>query len=245
MSSNGSWLWPNAWRDTYPVLIQLDQVQRDVNVQDRLFWKDGDDFSDYSSSGVWNSIRASEPEVDWASIVWFAQCIPHHAFVMWLIMRRKLTTQDKILQWNTTRRNSMNMMCCLLCYENIDSHDHLFFECKFSTQVWKTIRTKAGMGNVEAKWSVIVEWLQLRARSKSAANLVCRLIVAASAYVIWQERNHHLFKNHASPPENICASIFDIVRYKLMGLKFKNTPKVRILLEKWEIHGDSVVDDGG
>ncbi|XP_021979869.1 uncharacterized protein LOC110875992 [Helianthus annuus] len=160
-------------------------------------------------------------------------------------MRQKLMTQDKILHWNHTRNNNMNMICCLLCYEDIDSHHHLFFECKFSAQIWDRVRIEAGMRNVEPKWSAIVDWLRHRARSKSAANLICRLIVAASAYAIWRERNNRFFKNHARPPENVCDSIFDMVRYKLMGLKFKNTPKVRALLDKWKIHGDSVVDDGG
>ncbi|XP_022040986.1 uncharacterized protein LOC110943551 [Helianthus annuus] len=245
LSSNGSWLWPAAWRDTYRVLIQLDQVQRDANNQDCLLWKDGDEVSDYSSSGVWNSIRISDPEVNWHSIVWFSQCIPRHAFFMWLIMRKKLVTQDKIMYWNYTRTTNMNMMCCLLCYESLDSHDHLFFECKFSAKVWEFIRAKAGMDNVEAKWSAITEWLRQRARSKSADNLVCRLLVAASAYVIWRERNTRFFKNHARPPENICDSICDTVRYRLMGLKFKNTPKVRRLLQRWDIHGALAVDDGG
>ncbi|XP_021996030.1 uncharacterized protein LOC110893223 [Helianthus annuus] len=154
LSSNGSWLWPAAWRDTYPVLIQLDQVQRDANNQDCLLWKDGD-------------------------------------------------------------------------------------------EVWEFIRAKAGMDNVEAKWSAITEWLRQRARSKSADNLVCRLLVAASAYVIWRERNTRFFKNHARPPENFCDSICDTVRYRLMGLKFKNTPKMRRLLQRWDTHGALAVDDGG
>ncbi|XP_021993818.1 uncharacterized protein LOC110890505 [Helianthus annuus] len=241
----GSWLWPDAWRDTYPVLIQLDLMQRNVNNQDRLLWRDGDKLNEYSSSGVWNSVRAREQEVNWASIVWFSQCVPRHAFLMWLIVRRKLLTQDKILQWSYPRRKNMNMMCCLLCYENVDSHDHLFFECKLSSEIWCTVRSKVGMDRVEPRWTEIVEWLKHRSRSKSATNLLCKLIVAATMYVIWQERNNRLFKNHARPPDIISKAVIDSVRYKLMGLRFKNTIRVRELLEKWEIHDADLLMENG
>ncbi|KAJ0833348.1 putative RNA-directed DNA polymerase [Helianthus annuus] len=243
--TEGSWLWPDAWRDTYPVLIQLDLMQRNLNNQDRLLWRDDDKLNEYSSSGVWNSVRAREQEVNWASIVWFSQCVPRHAFLMWLIVRRKLLTQDKILQWSYPRRKNMNMMCCLLCYENVDSHDHLFFECKLSSEIWCTVRSKVGMDTVEPRWTEIVDWLKHRSRSKSARNLLCKLIVAASMYVIWQERNNRLFKNHARPPDIISKAVIERVRYKLMGLRFKNTIRVRELLEKWEIHDADLLMENG
>ncbi|XP_022030685.1 uncharacterized protein LOC110931607 [Helianthus annuus] len=166
--SNGTWNWPVAWRDLFPILIQLDYFQLEPTKSDRLLWKDGGEFQDFSSSAMWHSVRHRESEVDWSGIVWFAQCIPRHAFMMWLIMKGKLLTQDKILQWDLSRRKNMNMMCCLLCYENFDSHQHLFFECKFSDKVWNMIRSKVGMVVVSSRWVDIIDWLCARVRSKKA-----------------------------------------------------------------------------
>ncbi|XP_021986110.1 uncharacterized protein LOC110882384 [Helianthus annuus] len=236
---------PEAWRDLYPVLNQIDLVQVNPDVSDQVFWKDGNDLNDFSSSGVWNSIRTREADVDWFKIVWFSQCILRHAFLMWLIMRGKLLTQDKILQWDFARRKNMNMMCCLLCYADVDSHAHLFYECKFSSQVWCSVRNKGGMALVDSKWDTIVAWLSSRASSKSAINFVSRIVVAATAYIVWQERNARLFKNHAKPPDVLCEIILATVRYKLMGMKLKDTVRVRSLLDDWGIHGDSVIDNGG
>ncbi|XP_022040454.1 uncharacterized protein LOC110943002 [Helianthus annuus] len=222
---DGSWIWPLAWRDVYPVLIQdnIQIVHKDM--ADRVLWKHGNELHDHSSAIVWQSIRTREPDVDWVCIVWFAQCIPKHAFLMWLIMRRKLLTQDKILQWDFSRRKNMNMMCCLLCYADYDSHHHLFFECNFSSQVWNLVRGKVGMDNVEPKWSVIVDRLCSGSSSKSASSYVSKLVVTATAYAIWQERNARLFKNHARPPDAIGANVLQTVRYKLMGVKFKAMEK--------------------
>ncbi|KAF5759840.1 putative RNA-directed DNA polymerase [Helianthus annuus] len=242
---HGSWAWPLEWRNRFPSLNQLDSIHLQPNSIDRLRWKDGDVMKEFSSSIAWHSCRSREQEIDWVNIVWFAQCIPRHAFLMWLIMRRKLLTQDIILQWDLSRRKNMNMMCCLLYYENVDSHEHLFFECSFSSKVWLMVREKAGMANVDQKWSSIVSWLKARGRSKTAAHFVSKLVVGATAYVIWQERNARLFRNQTRPPDTIRDTIFKTIRYKLMGVKFRQCSNVARLRGAWGIGEDTVSDDGG
>ncbi|XP_021996129.1 uncharacterized protein LOC110893325 [Helianthus annuus] len=243
--STGSWAWPLAWRDIFPVLIQLDQVQLTPMKQDRLLWRDGSDIMEFSSSCVWHSFRHTAPEVNWCRIVWFAQSIPRHGFLMWLVLKGKLLTQDKILKWDISRRKNMNMMCCMLCYQDYDSHPHLFFECKYSAQVWYNIRNKVNMGDVSSKWQEIVDWLLARARSKSARNYIAKILVAAAVYFIWQERNARTFKNQLRPSEKLSEIILNTVRYKLMGAKLRDTSNVRRLLEEWEIRGKHDEDDGG
>ncbi|XP_021979847.1 uncharacterized protein LOC110875966 [Helianthus annuus] len=187
-----AWAWPNIWRDLFPVLNQLDHVRPDHNKRDRLLWKDGDNLLDHSSFTVWDSLRIREQEVNWVSIVWFPQCIPRHAFL-----------------------------------------------------VWNSVRAKADMGDVDPKWSSIVNCLMTRRRVKSASSYVARLLVGATAYIIWQERNARLFKNQTRPPEAICEVILKIVRYKLMGVKFKSCATVKCLLGKWGIDEDAIEDNGG
>ncbi|XP_021975055.1 uncharacterized protein LOC110870161 [Helianthus annuus] len=69
--SDNSWRWPDAWRDIYPVLIQLDQLSLDPNKSDKLMWRQGDYKHDFSSTRAWDSIRHQEVEIDWCRIVWF------------------------------------------------------------------------------------------------------------------------------------------------------------------------------
>ncbi|KAK1440845.1 hypothetical protein QVD17_06677 [Tagetes erecta] len=75
----------------------------------------------FSIHNVWETIRYRSAEVDWYNIVWFTNCIPRHAFHVWLVCRKKLNTQDKMRTWD------MNMRCCPLCVKDMDSHAHLFF----------------------------------------------------------------------------------------------------------------------
>ncbi|XP_021971343.1 uncharacterized protein LOC110866503 [Helianthus annuus] len=58
----------------------------------------------------------------------------------------------------------------------------------YSLQVWNLVRSKGGMDSVGPFWDDIVEWMAARVHSKSAANYVSKLVLAAASYFIWQER---------------------------------------------------------
>ncbi|KAJ0892199.1 putative reverse transcriptase zinc-binding domain-containing protein [Helianthus annuus] len=239
---DGRWCWPEEWLRLYPILNGISQQVLVEEIQDKFYWKSENKMLDFPSSVAWQSVRTNGNEVAWVDIVWFSKCIPKHAFLMWLIMRKKLLTQDKILRWEHTRGSSMNMMCCVLCYGNVDSHDHLFFSCKYSSQVWNLIRDQANMEDVNPVWEEIISWLLDRRSLKKLNNVVARLITAAAAYYIWRERNARLFRNTTRPPDVLAKHILATVRYKLMGMKFKNTCQVVETLRKWSIHGNLIVD---
>lgn len=41
---------------------------------------------------VWEDIRVARPQVVRCSLLWFSNCIPKHAFILWLAIRHKLQT---------------------------------------------------------------------------------------------------------------------------------------------------------
>ena len=70
-------------------------------------------------------------------MVWFSQSTTKHSFILWLAVQGKLLTQDRMMSWH----QGEDLKCSL--WSNInDSHQHLFFECEFSKQVWKEVKTK-------------------------------------------------------------------------------------------------------
>ncbi|GJZ30053.1 retrovirus-related pol polyprotein from transposon TNT 1-94 [Tanacetum coccineum] len=68
--SNGHWRWPPDWLDRIPCL-----------------------------SSIHDSVGLRADVVDWYHLVWFPQCIPMHAFHLWLVAKQKLKTQDRLSQW--------------------------------------------------------------------------------------------------------------------------------------------------
>ncbi|GJR08842.1 reverse transcriptase domain, reverse transcriptase zinc-binding domain protein [Tanacetum coccineum] len=85
-----------------------------------------------------------------------------HAISLWLIVRKKLKTQDLIPAWDVS--DSLGGVCSL-CEGVPDSHDHLFFECPLR-----------------------VKFERYKGVQQVASN--CRsVLLLATAYYVWQDEN--------------------------------------------------------
>nr|XP_043633655.1 uncharacterized protein LOC122604859 [Erigeron canadensis] len=205
---NGEWVWPNAWYVKYPGLMNELVPQLDQNKNDEVIWIDNAKVEQpYTTTIAWNSIRINEQKVAWMDFVWSPHNIPRHSFHLWLIMRRKLLTQDKIIKW---------------------------------ASVWLKVRDMGGLQHLPPLLDVIMDWMNLRAKSRLIANVVGRLLVASTTYFLWQERNNRMFNDQARSPDLLCEVITSTVRLKLMTFKFQKTTRVIHMLEAWGICGDSV-----
>ncbi|GJS77967.1 reverse transcriptase zinc-binding domain-containing protein [Tanacetum coccineum] len=145
-----------------------------------------------------------------------------------------LRTQDKLCQWDVGNVD-LSLIRCPLCDMVSDSHCHLFFECQFSSQVWCYVRSLADLENVPPLMHLILIWLISIAHQRSARSIIRRLVVAATTYFLWSERNNRLFKNSKRSPEEVRDVIMTTVRLKLLSFRFKNPDKVRELLDNWNM----------
>ncbi|XP_022009092.1 uncharacterized protein LOC110908453 [Helianthus annuus] len=239
----GQWLWPQAWYDLYPVLINVDVPQLITDADDRLYWRDTDGkLQDFGTGEVWNSLRHREGKVYWVNSVWFSQCIPRHSFHLWLVIKNKLKSQDRMAVWEAGSAPNLQLMCCPLCKHDRDSRDHLLFQCPYSSEVWGLVRKMVDMGSVTDSWSSIMLWMEHNAHSKTLDHIICNILIAASTYFIWQERNNRLF---SQLQRNACAlskTIIDTVRLRIMGFKIGGEPKHRKTLDTWLISKNMDLD---
>nr|XP_043619800.1 uncharacterized protein LOC122591605 [Erigeron canadensis] len=192
--ANGRWKWPVAWFDLLPVLINVTPPVLRPSVSDVITWYDnnGKD-SGFFAYSTWETIQFRKPVVPWVDIVWFAHSIPRHSFHVWLIMREKLKTQDKMKQWDVSGSTNFNLLCCSLCKRGPNSHQHLFFECNVSLQIWSLVRPLMGFHAVPNRWSDITSTLLWTSKPNLAKTIIAKLLIAASAYYLWQEQNSRLF----------------------------------------------------
>nr|GEV47709.1 hypothetical protein [Tanacetum cinerariifolium] len=89
-------------------------------------------------------------------------------------MRRFLKTQDKLRSWDVDASTDLSQLRCSLCGSHQDSHEHLFFECTFSSQVWNSIGNLAGMEHVSPILEDNVMWFNPMANNRSFKNVVDR-----------------------------------------------------------------------
>ncbi|GKD50598.1 homeodomain-like protein [Tanacetum coccineum] len=150
-------------------------------------------------------------------------------------MRRSIKTQDKLRTWDVGPNIDLSLLRCLLCESQMDSYEHLFFECVYSLKVWAYVRNLADMDNVAPMLMDIVLFIQPMGNSRMAKCIFGKLLLAAMSYFIWTERNNRLFKHVKHSPKDIRDMIMVTVRLKLMTFKFKNTANVKHFLQRWKM----------
>ena len=123
MIANNEWRWPTEWSVQYPMLANF-AVQHLVQEEDDTMWNGIDgSLSEFSSKVVWEHINHQHGKVRWNKVVWFSQCNPRMAFILWMAIKRKTA--------NTREDREVN-----------DSHGHLFFECDYSKTIWEELKVK-------------------------------------------------------------------------------------------------------
>ncbi|GKA65914.1 zinc knuckle CX2CX4HX4C containing protein [Tanacetum coccineum] len=190
---------------------------------------------DFSVAAVWDSIRPRSIEVDWFHVVWFSHHIPRYAIHLWLVIKRKLKTHDLLRPWDLCNNHYMNQLVCPLCEVQPDSHDHLFFGCRFSSWVWDNLKPLLCIPNVPSALDDIVAFLIPVAKMKSIRSVVCKLVFSAACYFLWQERNYRIFKKKKRSKDKILELIKSNVRLKLLTCSFKKTPNVQMLAHIWKL----------
>ncbi|XP_071697482.1 uncharacterized protein [Rutidosis leptorrhynchoides] len=170
---------------------------------------------EFSVNVVWETIRPRAPCVDWYSVVWFSNCIPKHAFVLWLLMGEKLKTQDKLNHWEICPGSSL---VCPLC-----------------EQVWNLVSRHMDFPIVCEEWRDFRAILSPFADRNIARIIIVKLLFAASVYCIWNERNARFFKKRKSSCKQIYDLIYRKIRLKIMSIRWKSTPQVLRLKSDWKI----------
>nr|GEV14518.1 hypothetical protein [Tanacetum cinerariifolium] len=137
---------------------------------DRLEWRDEIGvIKPFSVSTVWSTIRPRDFKVAWYAVIWFPYCIPRHAFNLWLVVKQRLKMQDKVASWEVS--------------------DSLM-------SVWRNMKLLAGLPNSSDVFNQILMKVITFSKKKSPKSVIAKLVLAASAYFLWQERNWRLFKKN-------------------------------------------------
>lgn len=124
---------------------------------------------------------------------------------------------------------------CAFCQQQLDSVDHLFFNCQYSTVVLSHFRTKGYCNITHNSWEDFIEKAANTWKGKSIHVVVNKLIFSALIYFLWQERNWRLFQNSRRSSVQLIGSIEENIRFKIMGLKLRDNSRVRKVLQDWRI----------
>ena len=130
---NGSWQWPWTNNEALRVIKENLSLQQppDSGEQDVVRWEP-DRSGIFSIRSAWKSIRSRSEPVEWVKLIWFPGRIPKAAFCLWLAVKGRPQTQDRLYICDPS-------MKCLLCNSCMEDHEHLFFKCRVSSIVWRMV----------------------------------------------------------------------------------------------------------
>lgn len=226
--TNKQWNWPNEWNSKFPNLTTQLPPLIIPNRRDAFKWKSSKgDLKDFTVRDVWIELNGVGVDVPWYKVVWFKTHIPNHAFNLWLAIRDRLSTQDKMHHLNPN-----SVLLCPFCNNQSDSRDHLFFDCHTPRKIWEHVKTTTGTTIVHHNFRDLLSYFQ----DYFDANMELeKLLFAATLYFVWTERNFRIFNNVHRDAKTIGDQVVKCIRNRFMGLKVKHSKTNEATLARLKI----------
>lgn len=146
-------------------------------------------------------------------------------------MRKSVKTQDMLKSWETSGSNTM---CFFFVICNLILN-HTFFECDYTRHIWLQLFSLAKFLEYIVVGSDMVKKLVPTAKSNNIWSIVNRLVMGASVYYVWQERNNRLFKRGTRSGDQLFRVIYDTLRLKISSLRVKDSKEMQRVFRTWKI----------
>ena len=174
-------------------------------------------------------MRTRHSLVTWHKIIWFPYAFPKCGFILWLAIRERLGTHDRL------HFSSYNWDC-LLCNNQRETHDHLFFSCTFTKAIWERLKQKCYLSFGDLIWKECCLQMVNHCKDKSLSSIIRKLSLAVSVYYIWQERNSRFNENSFRGAMEVIWIIIDTICIRLSSLTgFPDNAENRGIQASWNL----------
>lgn len=92
--------------------------------------------------------------VPWNNLIWFSNHIARVSYIVWMAIYGRLNTMERLVLFGI-KDNAH----CVLCNGHTEDHNHLFFECPFSSRIWTAMQAKCNVNWPPLAWIPLLEWL--------------------------------------------------------------------------------------
>lgn len=89
------------------------------------------------------------------AMTWYASWHhnPRWSIIQWMAILGRSNTKDRLLRWGMLMDDQ-----CVLCSASVANHDHLFLQCPYSAQVWKSIQMRFRFPCPHFELPQILDW---------------------------------------------------------------------------------------
>lgn len=119
----------------------------------------------------------------WNKGIWFSHSTPNFSMCVWLTMHNRLSTGERMMARNVGANPS-----CRLCHDPLESREHLFFTCPYTSTLWSSLTKGLLRLEYSSQWSRVIELIS-DSRQPTTRLFLIRYVFQTAVYGIWQERN--------------------------------------------------------
>ncbi|KAL9681513.1 hypothetical protein QQ045_013298 [Rhodiola kirilowii] len=107
---------------------------------------------------------------------------------------------------------------CVFCKVTEESRNHLFFECRFTKEVWSDVMKFLNVLQAPCNWELLIPWfkglIQKRIKTKLIAASCTRVM-----NVIWLARNAKFFKDEDTYVISLVRNMIWFLKMKIGAIK--------------------------
>ncbi|KAL0285030.1 UNVERIFIED_CONTAM: hypothetical protein Sangu_2797500 [Sesamum angustifolium] len=197
------WSWPLITDIAHLEIIQnLPSIHTGCNV---ITWDSNG--GEFTNAAAYHLFRPPRPKVGWHSLFLSPFKIPRNSFILWLAILGRLSTMDK--QWLQHLDGH-----CLLCTDgSLETHDHLFFACRFS---------RLCLGPSEHT-------------SDSTGLMWIGNVASCGPRPDGEERNFRKFQHKTRAPSIIGSLVIEEVKRRILSASLHHSISTQGLYRLWQI----------
>lgn len=198
---------------------ELDSIKGKQNIAlDNVdLWRGNSGFKPkFLTHETWMLSRETKAQCTGARSIWFSEAT-----------QSLLSTMDHVSHWSHGVDTT-----CVLCKNAQETRNHLFFECSFSSQIWKHLIKGILQSSYTTDW-VAVEGLIIDSSMKKKKLFYLRYAFQATMYTLWRERNNCRHGDQALPLHVLIKLIDKGIRNKLSLVQSKRLKGLEGILQYW------------
>ncbi|XP_050222728.1 uncharacterized protein LOC126672820 [Mercurialis annua] len=185
---NGRWRLPDPMNEQTEEAWSLIKGQYKIK-NDSIMWKHGKT-GKFSITSAYDRFRSHYPNVMWWKVIWNADYVQKHAFILWFAIKHRLKTRDKLFNWGVINDDK-----CVFCNGITETVEYLFFDCAISKSIMKKVLQCCLINREVFRWRREWSWMTKKAVGKSLLARVRRVAFNCCIYHIWRGRNRCIFEN--------------------------------------------------
>lgn len=197
------------------VAIHMAGINLDDQGEDSISWT-LESSGEYSARSAYAIQFAGQIQSNHKSLIWKAWAPPKCKFFTWLLLQDRLWTSARL-----QLRGWENNYFCAICVRNLETAQHLFFECPVTRVVWERVAAWSSCASLSPDYWIPVQDLEdwfVQAigdgRKKTHSLLILTL------WTIWNWRNAIIFRHSRATAEAIFSEIRDTAyQWSLAGCK--------------------------